>query len=58
VRSWAKSVDRWTAPELDRALEELLRADSTLKDTRLSSAEQLLTNLVLTLCGAPRRRAA
>jgi DNA polymerase III subunit delta len=58
VRSWAKSVDRWTAPELDRALEELLRADSTLKDTRLSSDEQLLTNLVLTLCGAPRRRAA
>jgi len=58
VRSWAGAVDRWSADDLDRALDELLRADSTLKDSRVSSDEQLLTNLVLSLCGAPRRRAA
>ena len=62
VRSWARALDRWNADELDRALEELWRADSTLKDSRVSSDEQLLTNLVLSLCGAPspssRRRVA
>jgi hypothetical protein len=58
VKSWARAVDKWTAGDLDRALDELLRADSTLKDSRVSSDEQLLTNLVLALCGATRRRAA
>lgn len=58
VRSWARAVDRWSSDDLDRALVELLRADSTLKDSRVSSDEQLLTNLVLALCGATRRRAA
>ena len=33
-------------------------ADIALKTTRLSSDEQLLANLVLTLCGAPSQRRA
>ena len=48
---------RWTAAELDAALAALLAADAALKETRLSSDEQLLTTLVLALC-APARRAA
>ena len=52
VRAWAQHVDVWTAAELDAALDELLAADAALKETRLSSDEQLLGTLVLTLCGA------
>lgn len=48
--AWMRNTDRWTASELDAALSALLSADATLKDTRLSSDEQLLTSLVLTLC--------
>ena len=57
--AWATAVDRWTAAELDRALDDLLDADAALKESRLSSDEQLLTSLVLALCsGTAGRRAA
>jgi DNA polymerase-3 subunit delta len=61
-RPWGEAVDAWTRaasrsdeddPDgrvLDAALEALLAADFALKESRLSSDEQLLTNLVLTLC--------
>jgi DNA polymerase III subunit delta len=58
VRCWVRAVDHWTGPELDAALEALLDADAALKESRLSSDEQLLTNLVLALCGSGKRRAA
>ena len=59
VNAWTKHTDRWNATELDDALEALLLTDAALKETRLSSPEQLLTTLVLRLCGAgPSRRAA
>jgi DNA polymerase-3 subunit delta len=59
VSAWAKHTDRWTSAELDAALTALLDADVALKDTKLSSDEQLLTSLVLTLCGTGfSRRAA
>jgi DNA polymerase III subunit delta len=51
VNAWTRNTDRWTAPELDAALAALLDADAALKETRLSSEEQLLTSLVLALCG-------
>jgi DNA polymerase III subunit delta len=63
-RPWGEAVDAWTrassgrddddagAGALEAALDALLAADFALKETRLSSDEQLLTNLVLTLCGA------
>jgi DNA polymerase-3 subunit delta len=59
VNAWTKHTDRWRAHDLDAALSALLAADAALKETRLSSEEQLLTSLVLTLCGtgAPRRAA-
>jgi DNA polymerase-3 subunit delta len=59
LAAWPRAVDRWTAAELDAALDELLAADAALKETRLSSDEQLLSTLVLSLCaGGAGRRAA
>jgi DNA polymerase-3 subunit delta len=56
VRAWAQMLNGWSAPELDAALAALLAADMALKETRLSSDEQLLQSLVLTLCAAGRER--
>jgi DNA polymerase-3 subunit delta len=50
ARAWARTVDRWSAPALDRALAALLAADCALKESRLSSDEQVLSSLVLALC--------
>jgi DNA polymerase III subunit delta len=58
IRTWARAVDHWSAAELDGALDALLAADLALKETRLSSDEQLLTSLVLTLCAPASRSAA
>lgn len=58
VTAWARHTDRWTMSELDDALLALLATDVALKETRLSSDEQLLTSLVLTLCGAGATRRA
>ena len=58
VKSWTRAVERWTAPELDGALELVLATDSALKESRVSSDEQVLATLVLRLCGAPRHAAA
>lgn len=58
VNAWTRNTDRWTASELDVALTALLDADAALKETRLSSDEQLLTTLVLTLCGTGSSRRA
>ncbi|HUF26731.1 MAG TPA: DNA polymerase III subunit delta [Gemmatimonadaceae bacterium] len=56
---WTRAVDRWDAASLDQALQLLLDADSALKESRVSSDEQMLTTLVLALCGiAPRAAAA
>jgi len=52
VRAWARHVGSWTSDELEVALEALLTADAALKETRISSDEQLLDTLVLTLCGS------
>lgn len=58
VSTCARESERWSARAIDDALDALLAADAALKETRLSSEEQLLANLVLTLCGAPLRRRA
>lgn len=58
VSTCARASDLWTARNVDDALEALLDADASLKGTRLSSDEQLLSTLVLTMCGAPSRRRA
>jgi DNA polymerase-3 subunit delta len=58
VNAWTKHAARWSAAEIDDALHALLAADVALKETRLSSPEQLLATLVLALCGRTTRRAA
>ena len=51
VQSWGKYAGRWTAADIDAALAALLAADQGLKESRLSSDEQMLGTLVLSLCG-------
>jgi DNA polymerase-3 subunit delta len=58
VVCWQRATQRWTSPELRRAMDELLAADISAKEARVSSEEQLLTTLVLSLCAQPDRKAA
>ena len=64
-RSWGEFVstcvresERWSPAAIDAALDALLEADKTLKDSRVSSDEQVLATLVLLLCGARHGRRA
>jgi DNA polymerase-3 subunit delta len=64
-RSWGEMVtccvrgsEHWGGRDVDAALDALLNADAALKGTRMSNDEQLLANLILTLCGLGRRRRA
>jgi DNA polymerase-3 subunit delta len=52
----ARTCELWSARAVDEALDALLAADVTLKTTRLSSDEQLISNLVASLCGVSSRR--
>jgi DNA polymerase-3 subunit delta len=58
VATCARASDLWAPRVIDDALRALLEADAALKGPRISSDEQLLSNLVLTLCGATTRRRA
>lgn len=60
VASWARHTPRWTAADIDRALRVLLHTDMALKESRVSSDEQILATAVLSICGAasPTRTAA
>lgn len=53
--AWTKALPRWTVADADAGLRALLACDERLKNTRLSSDEQLLATCVLQLCGAPAR---
>jgi len=64
-RSWGEFVatcvresERWSPAAIDDALDALLEADKTLKDSRVSSDEQVLATLVLLLCGTRSSRRA
>jgi len=54
VKAWAANVDRWSEAAIDDALQRLLEADATLKESRLSSDEQVIASLVLALCAGGR----
>jgi len=59
VSPWARALRRWDGEMVDRALTLLLLADASIKDTRISTEEQVLTSLLLGMtAGAPRRVAA
>ena len=55
---WARAAERWSRQALDHALDSLLEADVALKESRVSSEEQLLATVVLSLCAAEERNAA
>ena len=54
ARAWSAAERHWDDATIDASLDALLAADIALKETRLSSDTQLLTNLVLAICGAER----
>jgi DNA polymerase-3 subunit delta len=54
ARAWSAAERHWTDDSIDGALDALLAADISLKETRISSDAQLLATLVLTLCGVRR----
>lgn len=59
VAAWARATDKWNLPDLDHALAVLLQTDRSLKDSRVSSDEQILSSAVLAICqGAAGNRAA
>ena len=55
VKSWTRGVERWSAWQLDQAMTLLLTTDAALKESRLSSEEQAVSTLILSLCGMPAR---
>jgi DNA polymerase-3 subunit delta len=58
VATCSKEHERWSARAIDDALEALHFADFSIKESRVSSDEQILQTLVLTLCGAAMARRA
>jgi DNA polymerase-3 subunit delta len=55
---WARAADKWTPSSLRVALDALLEADVALKESKVSSEEQLLATVVLSICAAAERSAA
>ena len=56
--SWASAVERWSTRSLTHALDALLEADKALKETRISSEEQIISTLVLAMCVEDERSIA
>ncbi len=56
--AWTGATDQWSAAACARALTLLLEADIALKDTTVSTAEQILMSLVLGLCATKTMRKA
>mgnify|MGYP001546061340 FL=1 len=52
VKAWTRVVDQWDDSLVASALDALLVADIALKETRLSSDEEILARLVLAMCAA------
>ena len=58
VEAWVRSVDRWTLPDLDRAVVALAATDAALKETRLTTDEQAIATLVLAVCAGTAAQTA
>jgi DNA polymerase-3 subunit delta len=56
--AWTKAASFWKAAEVQRVLDALLDADIALKESRISSEEQLIGSIVLTICAADTVSAA
>ena len=55
---WARAAERWTRSAVEYALDALLEADIALKESKVSSEEQILATVVLSLCAAEETSAA
>lgn len=56
---WARAAAKWTPMDLDHALAVLLQTDAALKNSRVSSEDQVLATAILAICrGTPQRSAA
>jgi DNA polymerase III subunit delta len=55
---WARAAERWTKEAIDFALEVLLDADVALKESKVSTEEQILATVVLSMCAAEETSAA
>lgn len=62
VRAWALATNEWSTAACDAALDALLAADVALKESRVSSEEQIVATAILAVCaarnGSGQRRAA
>ena len=58
VKCWARGVAKWSAADVDHAMPLLLATDSALKDTRVSSDEEVVTSLLLAIVPVTSRRRA
>lgn len=58
VKTWTGALAHWTRDELDAALETLLLTDIALKESRVSSEEQVLSSAILAMCATGRREPA
>ncbi len=56
--AWTSAISSWDNRSLRRAFDALLMADMTLKETRLSSEEQVLTTLILAMCAGDEHKIA
>jgi DNA polymerase-3 subunit delta len=56
--AWTKAAANWKPGEVRRALESLLDADIALKESRVSSEEQLVSGVALAICAANTAAAA
>ena len=57
VATWVRTLDSWQTRDLDVALSALLATDAAIKESRVSSDEQLIESLILALC-VPTQRVA
>lgn len=55
---WARAAERWSREAVDFALDALLDADVALKESKVSSEEQILATVVLSMCAAEEKSAA
>jgi DNA polymerase-3 subunit delta len=58
VKTWVHALREWDAAAIDRAIALLAATDLALKDTKISSEEQMLTSLLLAMTTGASRRAA
>jgi hypothetical protein len=58
VASWTRANGKWTMADLDHALHVLLQTDLSLKNSRVSSDEHIISTAILAICGGPSVRHA